>query len=59
VYKGIYDGREVAVKRIIAPLKKKDKLVRLFTNGIVDEAATMNLINNSRTVEFIGEYLFV
>jgi serine/threonine protein kinase len=65
VYKGVYGGRYVAIKRIIAPLKKKDKLrlakmfrTSLFTNGIVDEAATMNLMNHARIVEFIGAYLF-
>jgi hypothetical protein len=37
VYKGVYDGRDVAIKRIIAPLKKKDKLrlAKMFRTSLI------------------------
>jgi hypothetical protein len=61
VYEGVYEGRAVAVKRIIVPLKKKDKLrlarmfgMSLYSLTAVDEAATMNLMKHDRIVEFIG-----
>jgi hypothetical protein len=37
VYKGVYEERDVAVKRIIAPLKKKDKLrlAKMFRTSLL------------------------
>jgi hypothetical protein len=62
VYKGDYGGRPVAVKRIIEPQRKKDKIrmavmfgKSFYSRHSVEEAAIMNLMKHDRLVEFIGE----
>jgi hypothetical protein len=62
VYKGDYGGRPVAVKRLIEPQRKKDKIRMAVMFGkyfhsrhSVEEAAIMNLMKHDRLVEFIGE----